>query len=79
LRVALGEVLFREGKLPDAEREWLNVINSGHVDARAHLGLARLSAATTQYKQAKSEINQAHALDPSDPDIQLYCCTGYAL
>ena len=37
MRVAQGEVLFREGKLPEAESEWLAVINSGHADARAHL------------------------------------------
>jgi len=72
VRVALGEVLFREGKLPAAESEWLAVINSGHADARAYLGLARVSTATTLYKQAKSEIDKAHALDSSDPDIQLY-------
>jgi hypothetical protein len=48
------------------------VINSGHADARAYLGLARVSTATTLYKQAKSEIDEAHALHPSDPDIQLY-------
>ena len=35
MRVALGEVLFREGKLTEAESEWLSVVNSGHTDARA--------------------------------------------
>lgn len=72
IRVAEGEVLFREGKLPEAESEWLAVINSGHEYARAHLGLARVSAAATQYKQAKTEIDEAHRLDPSDPDVQFY-------
>jgi TonB family protein len=72
IHVALGEVLFREGKLTEAEQEWLSVINSGHADARAHLGLARLSIASTQYKQAKTEIDEAHRLDPDDPDIQFY-------
>jgi len=72
IHVALGEILFREGKLPEAETEWLNVVNSGHSDARAHLGLARLSAATARYKQAKKEIDEAHKLDPGDPDIQTY-------
>jgi tetratricopeptide (TPR) repeat protein len=72
LRVAHGEVLFREGKLTEAEQEWLSVINSGHADARAHLGLARLSIASTQYKQAKTEIDEAHRLDLDDPDIQFY-------
>ncbi len=70
--VALGEVLFREGKISEAEREWMGVTNSGHADARVHLGLARVSAAATQYRQAKKEIDEAHKLDPGDPDVQLY-------
>jgi len=72
MRVALGEVLFREGKLPEAESEWLNAVNSDHANARAYLGLARLSTATTQYEQAKREIDKAHALGPSDPDIEFH-------
>src|SRR5262249_29881140 len=70
--VALGEVLFRDGKIPEAEREWLGVTKSGHTDARAHMGLARVSAAAAQYKQAEREIDEAHRLDPDDPDIQFY-------
>ncbi len=35
VRVALGEVDFRQGKISEAEREWANVIISGHPDARA--------------------------------------------
>jgi TonB family protein len=72
IHVALGEVLFREGKIPEAEREWLNVVSAGQADARVHLGLARVSAAATQYRQAKKEIDEAHRLDPDDPDIQFY-------
>jgi len=48
------------------------VTNSVQVDARAHLGLARVSAAAAQYKQATREIDEAHRLDPDDPDIQFY-------
>jgi tetratricopeptide (TPR) repeat protein len=44
VRVALSEVYFRQGKVPEAEREWVNAINSGHLDARAYLGLATLLA-----------------------------------
>jgi TonB family protein len=71
IHVALGEVLFREGRLQEAESEWLNLLNSGHADARAHLGLARVSIAATQYKQAKTQIDEAHRLDPTDLDIEL--------
>jgi tetratricopeptide (TPR) repeat protein len=72
IRVAQGEVLFREGKLLEAETVWLGVINSGQAIARAHQGLARVSAAASQYKQAKREIDEAHSLDPNDPDILLH-------
>jgi len=71
IHVALGEVLFREGRLQEAESEWLNLLNSGHADARTYLGLARVSIAATQYKQAKTQVDEAHRLDPSDPDIEL--------
>jgi TonB family protein len=72
IHIVLGELLFREGKLTEAEAEWLNVMNSGHVDARTHLGLARVSAAAMQYRQAKAEVDKAYLLDPNDPDIQAF-------
>jgi TonB family protein len=72
IHVALGELLFREGKLPEAENEWLNVLNTDPTNARAHLGLAWISTATTQYKQARAEIDKARALDPNDLDIQAF-------
>jgi tetratricopeptide (TPR) repeat protein len=72
VRVALGEVYFREGKISEAEREWTNVINSGHADARAYLGLFRIDKALSLYKKSKDRLDKAHQLDPSDPDIQRY-------
>ena len=50
VRVALGEVYFRQGKIHDAEAEWVKVINSGHQDARAYLGLARVRWSIAMYK-----------------------------
>ncbi len=70
VRVALGEVYFRQGKIPEAEREWVNVINSGHAEARAYLGLTRVDYALSLYKKAKAMLDKAHQLDPTDPDIQ---------
>ena len=72
LRVALGEVYFREGKIPDAEQEWVNVINSGALEARAYLGLARVRNAISMYKKGKAMIDKAHDLDSADPDIESY-------
>jgi Tfp pilus assembly protein PilF/predicted aspartyl protease len=67
--VALGEVYFREGNLPDAEKEWIAVADSGHATARAYLGLHRIALATSNYKSAMIRIDRAHQLDPVDPDI----------
>ena len=69
VRVALGEVYFRQGKISDAEVEWVKAINSGHADARAYLGLARVRWAISNYKSGWAMIDRAHALDPSDPEI----------
>jgi len=69
VHVALGEVYFRQGKISDAEVEWVKAINSGHADARAYLGLARVRWAIANYKSGWAMIDRAHALDPSDPEI----------
>ena len=70
LHVALGEVQFRQGKISEAEQEWVKVINSGHLDARAFLGLARVSNSVAMYKRGKAMIDKARELDSSDPDIE---------
>ena len=70
VRVALGEVYFRQGQIPKAEKEWVGVINSGHQAARAYLGLARVRWAISMNKSAKAFIDKAHGIDPNDPDIQ---------
>jgi tetratricopeptide (TPR) repeat protein len=71
VHVALAEVYFRQGKISAAEEEWAKVINSGHADARAYLGLARVRWAISNYKSGWAMIDKAHALDPSDPEILL--------
>ena len=70
LHVARGEVWFRQGKLTDAEKEWVEIVNSGYPEARAYLGLARVRNALAMYKTAKAMIDKAHQLDPDDPDIE---------
>ena len=69
MRVALGEVDFREGNIAAAEQEWASVINSGHQDARAFMGLARVRWALSNYKSGWSMIEKAQELDPTDPEI----------
>jgi tetratricopeptide (TPR) repeat protein len=70
IRVARAEVWFRQGRISDAEVEWVKTINSGYPDARAYLGLARVRHALAMYKTAKKMIDKARQMDPDDPDIQ---------
>jgi predicted aspartyl protease len=70
LRVALAEVYFRQGKILEAEQEWVRIINSGNLEARAYLGVSRIRNAISMYKQGKLMIDKAHELDPTDPDIE---------
>jgi tetratricopeptide (TPR) repeat protein len=70
MRVARAEVWFRQGRIDEAEKEWVDVINSGYPEAHAYLGLARQRTAIAMYKSAKKMIDRAHELDPDDPDIQ---------
>src|SRR5208337_5445887 len=62
IRVARGEVWFRQGKVFEAEKEWVDVVNSGYAEARAFLGLARVRNALAMYKSAKNMIDRAHEL-----------------
>jgi tetratricopeptide (TPR) repeat protein len=66
---ALGEVLFRQGKLDEANTEFLFPLKAGHADPRAYLGLSQVFAATFYFKKAKAAIEKAHDLDPTDPNI----------
>jgi tetratricopeptide (TPR) repeat protein len=70
IHVARAEVWFRQGRITDAEAEWVQVINAGFPEARAYLGLARVRGALAMYKTEKAMITKAHQLDPDDPDIQ---------
>lgn len=72
LHVVLGEILFRQGKITEAEKEWVDVVNGGRAEPRAYLGLARVREAIALYKSAKTMIDKAHELDPRDPDIQKF-------
>jgi predicted aspartyl protease len=68
--VALGEVYFRQGKIPEAEGDFLKPLLACNLDARAFLGLNLIHQASLNFKHAKSEIDQAYKLDPADPDIR---------
>jgi tetratricopeptide (TPR) repeat protein len=68
--VALGEVYFRQGKIPEAEANFLKPLQACNLDARAYLGLNRIYRATLNWSRAKTDIDQAYKLDPGDPDVR---------
>jgi tetratricopeptide (TPR) repeat protein len=70
LKVAQGELLFRQGKIGEAEKIFVQLINSGPAPARALLGLAHVSSAVAMYAREHRLILRAHELDPGDQDIQ---------
>jgi predicted Zn-dependent protease len=70
VHVAMGEVYFRQGKMDEAEKEFLAQVKRGTRDARAYLGMARLYSAFSFHKSAKQMIDKAYELDPADPDIR---------
>jgi tetratricopeptide (TPR) repeat protein len=70
LKVVQAELLFRQGRIPDAERIFVPLINAGGAPARAYLGLARISSATGLYAREYRLILRAHDVDPNDPDVQ---------
>jgi tetratricopeptide (TPR) repeat protein len=67
---ALGEAYFRQGKIAEAEKEFLIPLRANNQDPRAYFGLNHIYLATSNYKLAKTAIDQAHKLDPADPEIR---------
>jgi predicted aspartyl protease len=72
LHIAIGELYFRQGKISDAEKEWVEVLDAGHRNARVYLGLARVRWALSMNQSATLMIDEAHNLDPADPDVERF-------
>ena len=78
LKVAEGELLFRQGQIPEAGALFNEVITTPpspaepHVppNARAYLGAALVAGSSAMYAREHILVTRAHAIDPSDPDIQ---------
>ena len=67
---ALGEVYFRQAKMVESEKEFLNGVNARDPDARACLGLSRLYSAYSLHAKARKMLERANSLDPGDPEIR---------
>jgi Tfp pilus assembly protein PilF/predicted aspartyl protease len=78
LKVAEGELLFRQGEIPEAGKVFDEVLSTPPdpvhpntpPNARAYFGAARVAAASAMYARQQVLLRRARALDAADPDIQ---------
>ena len=78
VKVAQGELLFRQGEILEARDLFSEVMASppdpaqpnSKPSARAYLGAARVAAASAMYGRENALLKRARALDPADSDIQ---------
>jgi len=68
-QTALGEVYLQQGKLYEAEQEFLRPQTAKREDARAYFGLSLIYHATFNERRAKTVLDRARILDPKDPEI----------
>ncbi len=66
---AMGEALFRKEDIEHAQTEFLAAYNLNNRDARALFGLYRVFRSASYYRRAMDVLQEAHAIDPRDPEI----------
>jgi predicted aspartyl protease len=64
-----GELRFRQGDIPAADKDYRKAIELNDHLARAFWGLAQVYRVASYHKKAQLYFWQAHTLDPLDPDI----------
>ena len=69
-KVAQGELLFRQGEIPEAGTLFSEVMVLVPPNARAYLGAARVAEASAMYAREQILIKRAHEIDAADPDIK---------
>ena len=70
VRTAQAELLFRQGKLADAQTAFTTLVKVGTSDARAYLGLGRIYWASSLFQHGKLMFEMANERDPFDPEIR---------
>lgn len=66
---AQGEVLFRQGKIPEADKAFAKATQLDPCYAPARMQIARVARVSSMYATAQKAITVAHALNQRDPDI----------
>lgn len=70
LATAMGDVQFRLGEMPDAERSYLKALNLNPKDPGPYIGVARVYRAYSLYRRAFDELERAHQIAPDSPAMQ---------
>ena len=71
LATAMGDVQFRLGEMPQAERSYLQALNLNSKDPAPYIGVARVYRAYSLYRRAYDELDLAHQIAPDNPGVQL--------
>lgn len=71
LLTTMGDLQFRLGKIPDAERFYIKAKNLNPKDPAPYLGLTRVYRSYSLYRHAYDEMNRARELAPNDFAVQL--------
>lgn len=69
--LALGDLQFAEGKVPEAERSYVKAENLNAGNAAPYLALARVYRAASLYHRAYDNLKRAHELAPNDLLVQM--------
>src|ERR1035438_4365889 len=70
LATAMGDVQFRLGEMPEAERSYLKAVNLNPKDPAPYLALARVYRAYSLYRRAYDELERAHQIAPDSPAME---------
>jgi tetratricopeptide (TPR) repeat protein len=70
LLAAKGDVQFRQGKMPDAEASYLAAKKLDANEVRAYLGLTRLYASSSLYRQSYDQLQIAHEIAPDQIEVR---------
>jgi tetratricopeptide (TPR) repeat protein len=71
LLTTMGDLQFRLGKIPDAERSYIKAKKLDPKDAAPYLGLTRVYRSYSLYRHAYDEMNRARELAPNDFAVQM--------
>ncbi|HSY10869.1 MAG TPA: aspartyl protease family protein [Verrucomicrobiae bacterium] len=69
--VTAGDVQFRAGKIPDAERLYIKSENLNPKDPEPYLGLWRVYKTYSLYRRAYDNLKKAHEVAPDNGPVQL--------